>query len=323
MFRGMYLLSVNEGIRKMKGEFRPVPGLEKTLWRWFYFGLIACSGVELIQLAVGLVSGREYGSLYYLYRFKLVYLFYPSFGMCLCLIMMARSNWEGIDRLFIPFGSVLYCQGVVTIYSWHTGAAVLILDLVGASVNLIVFFLFTVVIFVTALFSLRYRVTQKKTSGGNRGVQSKLSEVVFGCSPSRRIQGAWPRFLPEIISVALIMDSISVLWQASPRWLTLKFDDYLLTSVYIYGREFFIPVILNTIAVVLILRGWNNVVFWLPYLLIFLSHRAFFPAWEEWLPTPIYILWADRALVVLILVNTVWSFLNWLKLRGGLPKDNV
>jgi len=307
----------------MKGALSPVSRLEKFVFSSFYYSLNLSAGVVLIQLIVGLVSGVEYGSLDYLYRIKLVYIFYPSFGMCLCLIMMLRSRWNGIDYFFIPFGSVFYCQGVAMIYGWNAAAAVSILDLVGAVVNLVVYLLFAGFIFFTTMVRLRHRLVFSGKKGPQGGVQRPPLEVNPADLRRSRPFGAGQRFLLQIIPIGLAIDSMSLLWQSSPRWLTLRYDDYFVSSIYINGRECFVPVIFNLVAVALILKGWKNVSLWLPYLLIFLSHRAFFPAWEEWLPTPIYILWADRALVVLILVNTAWSFLNWLKLRGGLPKANV
>jgi len=297
----------------MKGRLRPMTGFESVLWNCIYYSLMVSLGIVLIQLVVPLLREFQSRPLYDLYRWYFIFVFYSSFGIRLCFLVMIYHRWRGVEFLLPVFGWVIIDPVPDPIISWARGDAVSSLDLTGALVSLLIYLIFLFYIAVSIVFDLRFSLN---TSSGDRANKSAESEQVASRG-SRRIRtfAHGQGILLNVISFGLVIDSVSLLWQNSHRWQTMRLDRSLLSDGYFYGHEFFIPVFFNLLAVVLIFRGWPKSSFWLPYLLIFLSYRAFNPPWEGWLPTPLYVVWVDRALVVLIMVNTLWTFLNWLNTR--------
>ena len=307
----------------MEIALRQMMGFTRILQYGFYYGLMFSAGVVLLQLVDSVMVGAEYRLPYDMYRQYLIFTFYSAFGIRLCLVMLIHFKWKGIHYLLIPWGWVLFAPVYFYISSWASGALVSIVDVLDAGVSLVVYAFFYFFLAVSLIFRGWCRFypsfdPRPKIGAGDKQLGYDASEL----SRSRSLSKG-QKFLLMLVSAGLIIDSAAMMWQSSPKWLSLRFDSYFLSSGYFYGHEFFIPVFFNLLAVVLIFRGWPKSSFWLPYLLIFLSYRAFTPPWEGWLPTPVYILWVDRALVVLILVNTAWSLINWIQSKRGTSRANA
>jgi len=307
----------------MKVGLRSMSDFTKLLQYASFYGFVASAGVVLANLLVSMAMELPYWPLDWWYRNIVFYSFYTSFGMWLCLLVMMHHKWPGFTHLLMPFGWVACYRVLMPLDAWLSGAAVSPFDLGEAlailtAYLLIIAFLYSSIISEISNRLIRFVSSKESESTGDQSKWIRASSLQ-GCPSLTGGKG----LILRTIAVCLIIDSAAMMWQSSSKWLSLRFDVYLLRAGNFYGPEFFIPVFFNLLAVVLIFRGWKNVFFWLPYLLIFLTFRAFNPPWEGWLPTPVYILWVDRALVVLILVNTLWTFSNWLNTRKGIPPANV
>ena len=301
----------------MKVVLRSMSDFTQVLHCWVYYGLIASAGLVLIQLVAGMLSGSEYPSFYELYRRELIYVFYASFGIRLSVVLMIYYQWKGFGHLLGPFSWIIFDPVFASQNAWSSGIAVSTLDRVGAFFTLAVYLICWIFLISSFVIYLSDRSNGSSNCRLKRGdCETKIDKQVpvHRIPPSLSLAQSW---LLNIISAGLGIESVSLLWQNGHRWANLNLENAFLTLGYFYSHEFIIPVFINLMAAGLILKGWKNVSLWLPYLLIFLSYRAFTPPWEGWLPTPLYVVLVDRALVVLIMVNTLWTFLNWLNTRRG------
>jgi len=297
-------------------------GLENFFRRCFCYSLMINAGIVVIQFVTVLSMGFEFQRPFDLPANEAVFRFYTSFGICLCLVVMVRNRWNKFEHFLVPFGSIICFEGIITLSEWLVGVPVSVFELLGAVISLTVNLIFIAVTFLSLVLNIRHLLTPPVDQELAGGRQRKPGAAVSG-SIKHESLAPGQGILLKAISVGLIIDSVYLVWQSSFRMQALRLDTSLLRVVPPLAYEFFIPLIFHAIAVVLIHRGWRKTSFWLPYMLIFLINRAYSAPWVGTVPTSAFVLWADRALVALILVNTAWSFLNWLKLRSGLPKANV
>jgi len=146
--------------------------------------------------------------------------------------------------------------------------------------------------------------------------QGKKRDSVAG---KNLFQGQFRATLSRIIGMLLLLSSLILVGQTAPSF----FNDVGITGtfyvlLYSFGLLVIIPIILNVVAAIMVHRKQTEVSYFLPFLIIMLFGRAFL-----WAPvadgSPYEIFTAytgqylDRALIGLILLNTLLLPIDWFK----------
>jgi len=286
--------------------------VRKNLLSLVYLSLSLSIIAEVLQGALRFSSHQLFENFvldFFLYN-------YAPVGIKISLILMLKYRWKG-SPMMLP-GMFLVCWASLAGSPFSTNLEpVEILIEQGISFSeLTGLFAFGVIILVDLFVNYRSKEQDPFDKSGQQG------KAIL-----RGQKGNW-RFFDWTVSLSLILSSGASIGYSSLTFFEFIDIEGFMFGVYNFGMTVLFPVLFNGLLVVLVLRQTKGAALYLLYLLIPLWLRAF--VWRPFVSSYsaegfFFIVgqWVDRALVVLILVNTVWSLLNWLKLRSGLPKANV